>query len=135
MFFIFVRVNACPLPGFTNWKSITTYGCLSIVSLRPLRISDVSYTSVAPLNFLAGDDDLARRAHVPGLLCRHFDLERVQRRRRDAFAGALVAVVLEAAGVGRTAVLADDPQNVDRHSVAEPIGGRQVIQRQGDEAV
>src|SRR5262249_26253206 len=38
-----VRVNAAPLPGLTNWNSITVYGFPSIKTLRPLRISDVSY--------------------------------------------------------------------------------------------
>ena len=38
-----VRVNAAPLPGFTNWNSMTVYGFPSIRTLRPLRISDVSY--------------------------------------------------------------------------------------------
>src|SRR5258706_7868710 len=38
-----VRVNAAPLPGFTNWNSMTVYGLPSIKTLRPLRISDVSY--------------------------------------------------------------------------------------------
>src|SRR6476469_8699953 len=38
-----VRVNAAPLPGFTNWNSMTVYGFPSISTLRPLRISDVSY--------------------------------------------------------------------------------------------
>src|ERR1700759_5250175 len=38
-----VRVNAAPLPGFTNWNSMTVYGLPSISTLRPLRISDVSY--------------------------------------------------------------------------------------------
>ena len=38
-----VRVNAAPLPGLTNWNSITVYGFPSIRTLRPLRISDVSY--------------------------------------------------------------------------------------------
>src|SRR5262247_3238788 len=38
-----VRVNAAPLPGLTNWNSITVYGFPSINTLRPLRISDVSY--------------------------------------------------------------------------------------------
>src|SRR3954471_6619317 len=38
-----VRVNAAPLPGFTNWNSTTVYGFPSISTLRPLRISDVSY--------------------------------------------------------------------------------------------
>src|SRR6478609_4264686 len=40
-----VRVNAAPLPGLTNWNSITLYGFPSIKTLRPLRISDVSYIS------------------------------------------------------------------------------------------
>src|SRR5256885_44041 len=38
-----VRVNAAPLPGLTNWNSTTVYGFPSIKTLRPLRISDVSY--------------------------------------------------------------------------------------------
>src|SRR5262252_8416658 len=38
-----VRVNAAPLPGLTNWNSMTVYGFPSISTLRPLRISDVSY--------------------------------------------------------------------------------------------
>src|SRR5262245_40363071 len=38
-----VRVNAAPLPGFTNWNSTTVYGFPSMSTLRPLRISDVSY--------------------------------------------------------------------------------------------
>src|SRR5512140_3051562 len=38
-----VRVKAAPLPGFTNWNSMTVYGFPSISTLRPLRISDVSY--------------------------------------------------------------------------------------------
>src|SRR5213075_3502434 len=38
-----VRVNAAPLPGFTNWNSTMVYGFPSISTLRPLRISDVSY--------------------------------------------------------------------------------------------
>src|SRR6476646_757946 len=38
-----VRVNAAPLPGLTNWNSTTVYGFPSISTLRPLRISDVSY--------------------------------------------------------------------------------------------
>src|SRR6185312_5072112 len=38
-----VRVNAAPLPGLTNWNSMTLYGFPSIKTLRPLRISDVSY--------------------------------------------------------------------------------------------
>src|SRR5690349_7980011 len=38
-----VRVNAAPLPGFTNWNSMTVYVFPSISTLRPLRISDVSY--------------------------------------------------------------------------------------------
>src|SRR5262249_45498035 len=38
-----VRVNAAPLPGLMNWNSITVYGFPSISTLRPLRISDVSY--------------------------------------------------------------------------------------------
>src|SRR3954468_22331521 len=38
-----VRVNAAPLPGFTNWNSITVNGFPSIKPLMPLRISDVSY--------------------------------------------------------------------------------------------
>src|SRR4051812_23599904 len=38
-----VRVNAAPLPGFTNWNSTTVNGLPSISTLRPLRISEVSY--------------------------------------------------------------------------------------------
>src|SRR3569832_1007503 len=38
-----VRVNAAPLPGLTNWNSTMVYGFPSISTLRPLRISDVSY--------------------------------------------------------------------------------------------
>src|SRR3954463_14222019 len=38
-----VRVKAAPLPGLTNWNSITVNGLPSIKTLRPLRISDVSY--------------------------------------------------------------------------------------------
>src|SRR6184192_3612956 len=38
-----VRVNAAPLPGFTNWNSTMVNGFPSISTLRPLRISDVSY--------------------------------------------------------------------------------------------
>src|SRR5690242_13920635 len=38
-----VRVNAAPLPGLTNWNSTMVYGFPSIKTLRPLRISDVSY--------------------------------------------------------------------------------------------
>src|SRR5215470_9317899 len=38
-----VRVNAAPLPGLTNWNSMTVYGFPSINTFRPLRISDVSY--------------------------------------------------------------------------------------------
>ena len=38
-----VRVNAAPLPGLMNWNSTTVYGFPSISTLRPLRISDVSY--------------------------------------------------------------------------------------------
>ena len=40
-----VRVKAAPLPGLTNWNSITVNGLPSIKTLRPLRISDVSYIS------------------------------------------------------------------------------------------
>src|SRR5215471_14876337 len=42
-FFIFVRVNAAPLPGLTNWNSTTVYGAPSSMILRPLRMSEVSY--------------------------------------------------------------------------------------------
>src|SRR5690554_2167699 len=42
-FLNFVRVNAAPLPGFTNWNSMTVNGFPSISTFRPLRISDVSY--------------------------------------------------------------------------------------------
>src|SRR5207302_4280509 len=42
-----VRVNAAPLPGFTNWNSMTVQGLPSIKTLRPLRISDVSYMARA----------------------------------------------------------------------------------------
>src|SRR5262245_16441452 len=42
-FLNFVRVNAAPLPGLTNWNSTTVYGLPSINTLSPLRISDVSY--------------------------------------------------------------------------------------------
>src|SRR5688500_4105589 len=42
-FLNFVRVNAAPFPGFTNWNSMTVNGFPSISTLRPLRISDVSY--------------------------------------------------------------------------------------------
>src|SRR5436305_2966263 len=38
-----VRVNAAPFPGLTNWNSTTVYGFPSMRTLRPLRISDVSY--------------------------------------------------------------------------------------------
>src|SRR5215813_12043459 len=38
-----VRVNAAPLPGFTNWNSMTVNGFPSMSTLSPLRISDVSY--------------------------------------------------------------------------------------------
>src|SRR5215831_5737512 len=48
-FFIFVRVNAAPLPGFTNWNSTTVYGAPSSMILRPLRMSEVSYMSARDL--------------------------------------------------------------------------------------
>jgi len=41
-FFIFVRVKAAPLPGFTNWNSTTVYGAPSIMNFSPLRMSEVS---------------------------------------------------------------------------------------------
>ena len=37
-----VRVKAAPLPGLTNWNSTTVHGEPSIITLRPLRMSDVS---------------------------------------------------------------------------------------------
>jgi len=39
---ILMRVNACPFPGLTNWKSMTVYGAPSSMILRFLRMSDVS---------------------------------------------------------------------------------------------
>src|SRR5690606_29487295 len=42
MFFILVRVNAWPFPGFTNWKSTTTYGWPSCRSFTPFLMSLVS---------------------------------------------------------------------------------------------
>ena len=42
-FLNFVRVNAAPLPGLTNWNSTIVKGWPSIKTLRPLRMSDVSY--------------------------------------------------------------------------------------------
>src|ERR1041384_1217277 len=50
-----VRVKAAPLPGLTNWNSTTVYGFPSINTLRPLRISDVSYMTrhVYPARYMA----------------------------------------------------------------------------------
>src|SRR5215475_7561214 len=63
-----VRVNAAPLPGFTNWNSMTVYGFPSISTLRPLRISDVSY--------MTSDVYLAqRRAVKPRILRRDDDFD------------------------------------------------------------
>src|SRR5512144_2406118 len=59
-FLNFVRVNAAPLPGLTNWNSITVYGFPSIKTLRPLRISDVSYMAgdVYPVDHVPVKRDL-----------------------------------------------------------------------------
>jgi len=53
-------VNAAPLPGLTNWNSITVYGFPSIKTLRPLRISDVSYMAgdVYPVDHVPVKRDL-----------------------------------------------------------------------------
>src|SRR6476659_6469388 len=59
-FLNFVRVNAAPLPGFTNWNSMTVKGFPSIKTLRPLRISDVSY--MAGDVYPAGDAPVKRLA-------------------------------------------------------------------------
>src|SRR5881628_2198010 len=56
-----VRVNAAPLPGLTNWNSMTVYGFPSISTLRPLRISDVSY--------MARHVYLAHSGHVKPRFC------------------------------------------------------------------
>src|SRR5690349_16131041 len=60
-FFILVRVKAEPLPGLTNWRSITTYGCPSMRSLVPGLISETSMVDMA-----TGFSSLRAASQLPG---------------------------------------------------------------------